>query len=132
MVAPIRELANTLFSTLFIALQPFPMAQLPSIMDMDVNTDIIRGRSASSNRISSRESSTHLNASSVPYHKRMGIQNNLLNEDVQEPVDSSQLSYASNNKQVGNSVRKATDNSPQEGAQCVCNEALALKNTHKP
>ena len=119
MVVPIRELANTLFSTPFTTPQPFPMASLPSNMDMDIDIDIIRGRSVFSSRISSRESSTHLNASTSPYHKQMEMQNNLLDEDVHKPVNSSQLSYTLNNEQVSNSVRKAADNGLQEGAQHV-------------
>jgi len=101
-------------------------------MDMDVDTDIIRGISASSSKFSSRESSTHSTASSIPYHERMEIQNNLLNKDDQEPVDSSQLSYALSNGQVGNLVREATDTSPQKRAQYACNSASALNNTPKP
>jgi len=80
-------------------------------MDMDIDSNIIRGMSASSSRISSRESSTHLIISLSPYNKRMEIQNNPLNKDVQEPIDSSQLSYASNKEQIGNLVRRATNNS---------------------
>ena len=80
-------------------------------MDMDIGNNIIRGMSTSSSRISLRESSTHLITSLSPYHKRMEIQNNPLNKDVQEPIDSSQLSYASNKEQIGNLVRRATNNS---------------------
>ena len=42
----------------------------------------------------------------------MEINNNLLNVDVQDPIDSSQLSYEGNTE-VGKSVSKATDNSLQ-------------------
>ena len=57
----------------------------------------IRGRLASSSKFSSRESSTHLISSSIPYPKRMEIQSNLLDEDIQKSVDSFQLFYALNN-----------------------------------
>jgi len=50
-------------------------------MDIDIDINMIRGRSTSSSQISFRESSTHSAASSIPYHKRIEIQNNLLNED---------------------------------------------------
>jgi len=96
-VALIRELVNTLLSTLLTTLQPSPMAQLPSTIDIDVNNNIIKGRSASSSKFSSREPSTYSVISSIPYHERMEIQNNLLSEDFQEPVDSSQLFYILNN-----------------------------------
>ena len=119
MVVPIRELANTLFSTSATSSQPFTMANLPSNMDMDVDIDIIRGRSASSNRNSSRESSILSNALSSSYHERMEMQNNLLDENVQNPIDSPQLSYMLNVEKVGNLVSKTTDNSSQNRTQCV-------------
>ena len=108
------------------------MAQFPSNMDMDIDTNIIRGRSTSSSKTSLRELFTHSTTSSTPYHERMEIQNNFLNKDIQELVNSSQLSYVSNNKQADKLVSKTTDNSPQERAQCVRNEALALNNTSEP
>ena len=89
MVAPIRELANKLFSTSAINLQPLQMAQFPSNMNIDINTNIIRGRFASSSKVSLRESSTHSTTSFTPYHQRMEIQNKFLDEDVQEPINSS-------------------------------------------
>jgi len=52
-------------------------------------------------------------------HERMEMQNNLLDENVQNLIDSPQLSYMLNVEKVGNSVSKATDNSPQKGTQCV-------------
>jgi len=64
-------------------------------MDMDMDIDIIRGRSNSSSKVSSRELSTHSDTSTTPYHKRMEIQNNILDKDIQKPIKSPQLSYAS-------------------------------------
>lgn len=49
------------------------MANLPSYMDMDIDSDIIRGRSTSSSKTNSREASVILNASTTPYHERMEI-----------------------------------------------------------
>ena len=62
----------------------------------------------------------------------MEMQNNLLDENVQNPIDSPQLSYMLNVEKVGNLVSKTTDNSSQNRTQCVWNEVLALKNTPKP
>ena len=45
MVVPIRELANIQLSTTISITQMLQMANLPSNMNMDVNTDIIRERS---------------------------------------------------------------------------------------
>ena len=97
-VAPIKELANTFFSTISTTSQSPTMANLPSNMDMNINIDIIRGRSAFSSRISPRESLTHSTASSALYHERMETMNNILDEDIQDLVDISQLSYISNKK----------------------------------
>jgi len=47
-------------------------------MEMDINTDNSRGRLASFSKYSSKESSVHLNVSSIPYYKRMEIQSNNL------------------------------------------------------
>jgi len=80
-------------------------------MDIEIATNIIRERSAFSSRISSRDSSTHSLTSLCPYYERIEIQNNLLDEHIQNPVDNSQLSYTSNGKKAGNLVRKTTANS---------------------
>ena len=57
------------------------------------------------------------------------MQNDLLNKDVQEPIDSSQPSYTLNKEQVGNLVRRAADNSSYKRVQWAQNEAPALNNT---
>jgi len=82
---------------------------------MDVDTDIIRRRSTSSSKVSSRESLIDSKASSMAYHKRIEIMNNLLNNDIWEPINSSQLSYALNKEEAGKGkmVSKVTDNSLQ-------------------
>ena len=114
-VVPIRELVNILFSTLTTTVQSLQMACLPSTRNMDVDTDIIRRRSTSSSKVSSRESLIDSKASSMAYHKRIEIMNNLLNNDIWEPINSSQLSYALNKEEAGKGkmVSKVTDNSLQ-------------------
>jgi len=77
------------------------MAQLPFTMDMDINTDIVRGRSALSSKNSSRELSILFQASSMAYHERMEIMNNFLSKDIQDLIDSLQLSYTSNKGMLG-------------------------------
>jgi len=80
-VALIRELVNILFFTYFTTLQSNPITQLLFNIDIDVDINIIRERSAFSSQISSRELLTHLAISSIPYHERIEIQNNLQNKD---------------------------------------------------
>ena len=69
------------------------MTKFPSNMDMNINVDIIRGRSTSSNKVSLRKLSTHSNTLSVPYHKRIKARINVIDEEIQEPIDSSNLFY---------------------------------------
>lgn len=132
MVTPTRELAYILFPITFTTIQPKLMAHLPSNTDIDIDINMIRGRSTSSSQISFKESSTQSAASSIPYHKRIEIQNNLLNENEQKPVERFGLSYASGKEQKSKIVSKTTNNSPQKGVQHVHNETLALNNTPNP
>jgi len=102
-------------------------------MNIDIDEDIIRERSASSSKNSSRESSILSQASSRAYHKRMETMNNLNNNKFQDLIDSSQLSYF-NDIEVkgGKMVRKITDNSLQQKTSCLHNKAPALNNTPNP
>jgi len=57
----------------------------------------------------------------------MEINNNKLEEDIREPIDSSQLSYK-DTANKGKSVSGVTVTSPTDGKQYESNKALALKN----
>ena len=61
----------------------------------------------------------------------MEINNDLLEEDHTNPVDSSHLSYTRTAK-VGESVSTATDKKADSNSQCVDNEVPALKRVPKP
>ena len=106
------------------------MANSPSYIDMDVNCDIIRKRSTFSSKISSRESFVILNILFTLYHKRIEINNNLPDKNIQDPVNSSQLS-CNNSVEVDKLVRKVANNYFSGDLQCVQNKILALKNTPK-
>jgi len=69
MIAPIRELVNTLFSTTPTVIQTSQIAQLPSTIDMNIDTDIIRERSTFSNLNSSRKLSILSKMSFMAYHE---------------------------------------------------------------
>jgi len=88
MVVSIKELANILFSTSINTVQPLQIACLPSTMDINVNTDIIRERSAFYSKVSSRKSSIDSKASSMAYYERMENINNFLNNNVWKPINS--------------------------------------------
>ena len=72
----------------------FSMPQLSSNIDININCDIIRERSALSSKASSRNSSVFSSTSSAPYHEYMELNNNLQDIEFPEPINSSQLSYA--------------------------------------
>ena len=85
-------LVNIQLSTFTISFKLSNMAQLPSTMDMGVD-NIIRGRSTSSSKMSSRSTSVVSYASSIPYHLRIEINSNLPDKNTVKIIDSSQLSY---------------------------------------
>jgi len=86
-------------------------------MDMNINCNIIR-RLTFSSKINLRKPSVISNTLTTLYHKRIDINNNLLDKDIQNLIDSSQLSY-NNSVEKGNSVRKAADNHLSGDLQCV-------------
>jgi len=65
----------------------------------------------------------------MAYYERMEIMNTILPDEVQEPINSSQLSYASNKGKDnrGEQVSKVTDNSIQKNTPHVSNKVSALK-----
>ena len=97
---------------------------------MDINCNIIRKRSTFSSKMNSREPSVISNISTTLYYKRMDTNNNLLDKDIQDLINSSQLFY-NNSVEKGNSVRKTAGNHLSRDLQHVQNKVLALKNTSK-
>jgi len=111
---------------------PLQIARIPANEAIDIdNYNDIRERMTSSSKASLRSASVTFNTSSIPYHKRMKINNNLPNKELRDPIDSFQLSYKGNNKEE-NLVNETTNNSLIRNPQCVQNKAPALKNTPKP
>jgi len=123
MVASIRELVNIQFSTSAFNSKSLHMTNSPSYMDIDVDYNIIRRRSTFSNKINLREPSVILNMSTTSYCERMEINNNLLDEDIQDPINSFQKSYNDSVKE-DNLVKKATNNYSSGNLQCVQNKIL--------
>ena len=100
MVASNRDSRNIQISTSAFSSTTLQMDCLPasSAMDIDFNKNVnnfdnVRGRSPSPSRVTSRSTSVISKTSSIPYHERMEIQNDFLEEEFREPIDSSQLSY---------------------------------------
>ena len=105
---------NTISFTTFKAFTSTPTVQNFSNMEIDIDTDIIGERSTSSSKCSSRESSTHLNALSVLYYKRMEIQNNNLSWSKQidtEDRERFSLSYPIPKEGKEKTVKQAIDSS---------------------
>ena len=131
MVAPVREVANKQFSNSSANTFHSTMAHFPSNMDMDVNCDnIIRGRSALPSKANSRSSSIFSSTSSAPYYECMELNNNILDVNIRDPINSSQLSYK-NNIEKDEFVSKVANTIPSARKQCVSNEAPALKTAPK-
>ena len=99
-------------------------------MDIDVNCNNIKKRSALSSKANSRSSLISSSTSSMPYHEYMDMNNNILDDNIQEPIDSSQLSYKNNIKK-DESVSKIADINPLTEKQHVSHETPALKTAPK-
>jgi len=98
------------------------MAQLPSNIDIDINYNIIRERPTFSNKAALRDLLISSSTSSILYAQCMKM-----NNDIWNPIDSSQLSYKGN-VEVDGLVSKLSSKKEQH----VQNEVLALKTTSKP
>ena len=107
-----------------------------SAMDIDFNKNVdnfdnVRGRSPSPSRVTSRSTSVISKTSSIPYHERMEIQDDFLEEEFRELIDSSQLLY-DNQCQESYCVNIVIDLVLLQGSQHVSNEALALTTSSPP
>ena len=108
------------------------MARTLAYKTIDINNfNNIRRRSTSPSKISSRSFLIFSTTSSILYHKKIKINNDLPNEKLTEPVNSSQLLYKDNSRE-DISVSKVTDNSSTRNQQYVLNKTLSLKSMFKP
>jgi len=132
MVAPNRDLRNVQISTSAFSSTTLQMDRLLASLAMDIdNFDNVRERSPSSSRVTSRSNSVISKISSIPYHKRMEIQNDFSEEELREPINSSQLSY-DDQCQESHCVSMVIDPVLPQGSQCVSNEAPALNTSSPP
>ena len=65
------------------------MAQLPSNIDMNIDCNIIKRRPTFLNKATSRDLSISFSISSIPYTQHMGMNNDLLDIQIQNPINSS-------------------------------------------
>jgi len=100
MVAPNRDIRNINFLSSVFTTSLVQMACLSPDVAMDIdkhsidNYDDVRRRNASPSNVFSRSTSVSSSTSSIPYHKRMVINNKLPNQEHVEPIDNSQLVMA--------------------------------------
>ena len=111
------------------------MHPLFSAMNMNINNvnnyNNVRERSHSLSNTLSRSTYVISKASSILYHKKIVINNNLPNEEFVELINSSQLSYNSNG-QERNYISMATNLILFQGPQCVSNKTSALNTCNVP
>ena len=100
MIMPNRDLRNIQISTSVFLFTTLQIDCLPAGLAMDIdfnknvdNFDNIRERSPSPSRVTLRSTFIISKTSSIPYHKRMEIQNKFLEEEFKKLINSSQLSY---------------------------------------
>jgi len=93
--------------------------------------DDIREKSPLSSKLSSRNLLFSSNISSRPYHEHMELNNDLPNFNLQEPIDSSQLSYK-NNTRNEKLVNKVANSNSTENLQHSTHKGPILKITLKP
>ena len=107
------------------------MAFLPPSVVIDVNKhsvnnyDDVRRRNIFSSNISSKNIFVSSSTSSISYHERMVINNDLSNQEHIKSVNNSQLSYSSNG-QGSNQNSMATIPVPSQKLQYVSNKASTL------
>lgn len=119
MIVPTRELVNTLFLSTTKD-SKFDLIVLDNYnMDMDIN--IPRERTPSSNMNSLRVSLTHSNAFSIPYHERMTIQSKdpSWSEQIENEEEIFSLLYTTLKIGEETLANKAIDNSPKDGVNHV-------------
>jgi len=130
-VTPVREVANKKISLSSAISYYFIISEFPSNMEMDiVSNSIVRRRSNLSNKASSR-SSLVFSSTSVLYHEYIEVNNDKLEEDIREPINSSQLSYK-NATNKDKSVSRMTDTFSTNRKQHESNMAPALKTVSQP
>jgi len=96
MVVPNRDLGNKQFSfsSAFITstitqIAQFPASNLAIDIDDADNSNNVRRRSHFSSKASSKYATVSSSTSSIPYNERIEINNNLLDDDFKDSIDSS-------------------------------------------
>ena len=96
MVAPNRDLGNkqqfsssSAFITSTTQMAWFPALDLAIDVDGVNNSNNVRGRSPFSSKVTSRSPSVSLSISSISYHERIVINNDLPDKELNKSINSS-------------------------------------------
>ena len=104
MIALNKDIRNINFLSSAFTNSSAQMAHLSPNVAMDVNDhnvnnyDNVRGRKYSPSNVFSRSASVSSSTSSISYHHRMTINNDLPDQKHVEPINNSQLSYSSDSR----------------------------------
>ena len=123
---PIRVLANKQISCSSAIYFNSIMFLCPFNTEIDIGINsILRERSNLTNKSYLRSSLVFSSTFSISYHEHIDIDNNKLDNDNREPIDSFQLSYVDNSNK-DKPISRMADNSPTNRIQYVSNEVPAL------
>jgi len=135
-IAPNRDIRNiNLHSSAFTNSSVQMVFFSPGVV-MDINKhsvdnyDDMRERKSSPSNVSSRSALVVSGISSIVYHNRMIINNDLPKQEQVEPIDNFQLLYSS--KCQRNNQDNTTTVLSSQGLQHVSNEAFALNTCNIP
>ena len=120
MVAPNRDLRNIHFSTLAFSSTALQMDCLPADSAIDINDykniknyDESRERTSFLfSKVSSRSTFISSKATSIKYHIRMEIQNELPDKEFMESINNPQLLYDNNSTKTPHDNKIIGQNSP--------------------
>ena len=129
-VVSVREVINKKFLFSSAITSNLTIVQNSSNMDIDINNNIIRGRSALSSKINLRISLIFSSTSSISYHQHMEINNDIPDIYCQKPIDYSQMLYEGN-IDIEDLVRIVTNKHSTEERQYVFNKVPTLKKASK-
>ena len=97
-------------------------------MDID---DITRGRSTFLSKMNSKSISVVSNTSSILYHLKMEINNDLPDKITVKPIDSSQLLYQDGIEGRSNPISEAANPGPTRKSQYVQHDILVFNKVSK-
>jgi len=125
---PVREVVNKFTLSTSAYSSNLTMTYIPSDTEMDVDNNIIKEKTSLFNKANLKSLSISSKPSTIPHHKCMEINNDLLDDEVWDSINSSYVGET----EVGDLVRTSTDNDFISENQCGGNKVPTLKKAPKP